>query len=312
MTDTSIEGYEEPGVASTEVGASLGRRLLAEFVGTLILVAVGTGAATVLLLGPARALGGISQQLGGDPNQEAVFGALLGNNLGDVLALAFAFALVLSTMVYAFGGISGGHFNPGVTFALALSRSFRWGAVAPYWISQCLGAIAGTAIVAGLFKSPDPGGASVLFGGTTLAPDLSLWQGLLAEALVGFVLVTAIMAMAVDRRAPKGWSGLVIGLSLGAGMLVTFGLTGGSGNFARSLGPFAVSMLFDAAPKIPWGDLVIYAAGPLIGGAAAALVYESVTGLERTSTAPHPGAATPVPEDDVVEADDLSIGETSP
>jgi glycerol uptake facilitator protein len=281
--------------------APLGRRLLAEFVGTLVFVAIGTGAATVLLLGPTKALGGISQQLGGDPNQEAVFGALLGNNFGDILAVAFAFAIGLSTLVYAFGGVSGAHFNPAVTFSLAVSRRFAWKEVPVYWIVQCIGAIAGTAIVAGLFKSPDPSGATVLFGGTTLAADVSQWQGLLAEAFITFILVTAIMAIAVDPRAPKGWSGLVIGLALGAGILVTASVTGGSANFARSLGPFVVSSLFDEAPNIPWGDLLIYAAGPLIGGAAAALVYESVTGLEVVSPAPQPGAATPGTIDGLVE-----------
>ena len=281
--------------------APLGRRLLAEFVGTLTFVAIGTGAATALLLGPPRALGGISQQLGGDPNQEAVFGALLGNNFGDVLGVAFAFALGLAVLVYAFGGISGAHFNPAVTFSLAVSRRFRWKDVLPYWVTQCIGGIAGAAIVAGLYKSPEPGGASVLFGGTTLAPDVSQWQGLLAEAFITFILVTAIMAIAVDPRAPKGWSGLVIGFSLGAGIIVTASITGGSANFARTIGPFVVSMLFDEAPNIPWGDLAIYAAGPLIGGAAAALVYESVSGLELVSPAPHPGAATPTTVDNLVE-----------
>jgi glycerol uptake facilitator protein len=105
------------------------------------------------------------------------------------------------------------------------------------------------------------------------------------------VLVTAIMAVAVDPRAPKGWSGLIIGLSLAGGILVTAHATGGSANFARSLGPFVASLVYDV-DKIPWSDLLVYAAGPLIGASAAALVYESVTGLERIAPAPRPGAAT--------------------
>ena len=284
-----------------DVQAPLGRRLLAEFVGTLVFVAVGTGAATVLLMGPGRALSGISQQLGGDPNQEAVFGALLGNNFGDIMAVAFAFAIALSTLVYAFGGISGAHFNPAVTFSLAISRRFAWKDVPAYWITQCIAAIAGTAVIAGIFKSFAPGPESVLFGGTVVAEDVEFYSALLSEAFITFLLVTAIMAIAVDPRAPKGWSGLVIGLSLAGGIMVTATVTGGSANFARSLGPFVVSMLYDGAPEIPWGDLAIYAAGPLIGGAAAALVYESVTGLELVSPAPHPGAATPSTVDNLVE-----------
>jgi glycerol uptake facilitator protein len=103
--------------------------------------------------------------------------------------------------------------------------------------------------------------------------------------------MTAIMAVAVDPRAPKGWSGLIIGFGLIGGILVSGPLTGGSANFARSLGPFVASMVKDV-DKIPWSDLIVYAVGPLVGASAAALIYESVTGLERVSPAPSPGSAT--------------------
>jgi len=73
---------------------------------------------------------------------------------------------------------------------------------------------------------------------------------------------------------------------------VTAPATGGSANFARSLGPFVASLFYEQAPNIPWSDLIIYAAGPLIGAAAAALVYESITGLEEVAPAPRPGSAT--------------------
>lgn len=271
--------------------ATLGRRLLAEFVGTLLFVAAGTGVATVLGLGPIKALGGLSEVLGGDPGQEAVFGSLLGNNLGDTLAVALTFAFALSTLVYALGGISGAHFNPAVTFGLAVARRFSWREVGPYWVVQILGAIAGAFVIAGIYGRGDPNGGQVLFGATTIADGVNQAQGLLAEAFITFLLMTAIMAIAVDPRAPKGFSGLVIGTALAAGILVTGAATGGSANFARSLGPFVASLFYDT-PDIPWADLIIYAAGPLIGAAAAALVYESVSGLELVSPAPKPGAAT--------------------
>lgn len=275
--------------------ATLGRRLLAEFVGTLLFVAAGTGAATVLALGPMRALGGIRDIFGGQPGQEEVFGALLGNNLGDVLPVALTFAFALAALVYALGGVSGAHFNPAVTFGLAVSRRFAWKEVGPYWIVQCLGAIAGAFVIAGIYGrsgNPDiPTGADVLFGATVIADGFNVAQALLAEAFITFLLVTAIMAVAVDPRAPKGFSGIGIGLALAAGILVTGAATGGSANFARSLGPFVASLFYDT-PAIPWNDLLIYAAGPLIGAAAAALVYESITGLEDVSPAPRPGSAT--------------------
>ncbi|MFP5352922.1 MAG: aquaporin, partial [Actinomycetota bacterium] len=100
-----------------EEQAPLGRRLGAEFVGTLLFVAVGTGAATVLAIGPLQKLGGLNDILQGAPGQDRVFGALLSNTVGDLLAVALAFAFALTFLVYAFGGVSGAHFNPAVTFA---------------------------------------------------------------------------------------------------------------------------------------------------------------------------------------------------
>ncbi|MEA2506910.1 MAG: glycerol uptake facilitator protein [Actinomycetota bacterium] len=280
-----------------EEGPPLLRRLLAEFVGTLLLVAVGTGTATVLAAGPLLRLQGLFSSI--PAAQQATFsqqfGALLANNLGDVFPVAFAFAAILAVIVYAFGGISGAHVNPAVTFALAIARRFRWADVPAYWVAQILGGIAGAFIVAGIYgqNGASVGGTDILFGATKIGLGINDYQAILAEAFITFILVTAIMAIAIDPRAPKGWSGLVIGLSLGAGILVTSAATGGSANFARSLGPFIASLLYNTK-SIPWTDLYVYAVGPLIGGAAAALIYEGVSGLEGVSPAPRPGAATPL------------------
>ncbi len=283
--------------ATATAEAPLPRRLLAEFVGTLLFVAAGTGAATMLKLVPARdafeRIGRLDEIFGGQPGQTDVFRELLGSSgLGDILAVALTFAFALSILVYALGGISGAHFNPAVTFALAVSRRFKWSELGPYWVVQCLGAIAGAFVIAGIYGRGDVNGTTYLFGATTIADGVNQAQALLAEAFIAFLLVTAVMAVAVDPRAPKGFSGIGIGLALAAGIVVTAAATGGSANFARSLGPFVASLFYDTAPEIPWDDLIIYAAGPLIGAAAAALVYESVTGLEQVSPAPRPGAAT--------------------
>jgi glycerol uptake facilitator protein len=273
--------------------APLARRLTAEFVGTLVFVAVGTGAATVLSLGPLKRLGRLSDLLAAAPQQNRIFSELLGSTLADTLGVALAFATALAVLIYALGGVSGAHFNPAVTVALAVARRFSWGDVPLYVVVQCAGGIGGAFIVAGIYGQDGAslGGEDLLFGATVVASGVSQWQAILAEAFIAFILVTAIMAIAVDPRAPKGWSGLIIGLALAAGILVTAQATGGSANFARSLGPFVASLVYDVG-DIPWGDLIVYAAGPIIGAAAAALVYESVTGLERVAPAPGPGAAT--------------------
>ncbi|MEA2451393.1 MAG: glycerol uptake facilitator protein [Actinomycetota bacterium] len=306
--ETAIARGEQTDDLDATGEAPLLRRLAAEFFGTLIFVAVGTGAATALLLGPLQRFGALAGLPGMDvPEQQKLFGALVGtgaSTISEILPVAFAFAAVLTVLVYAVGGVSGAHFNPAVTFSLAVVRRFRWKEVPGYWIAQCLGAIAGSFVIAGIYGqnganffasgSTAAKGTDILFGATRVASGIKEPQAILAEALIAFILVTAIMAVAVDHRAPKGWSGWVIGLGLAGGILVTATATGGSANFARSLGPFVASLLYDTK-NIPWSDLLVYAAGPLIGGSAAALVYESVTGLERVAPEPQPGAATADP-----------------
>ena len=300
-----------PPAPAEEGQASLLRRLGAEFIGTTVFVAIGTGAATTLLMAPIRRLGELPEAVLEGPSAadaEAYFRTLLGGSFGDILAVALAFATALAVLVYALGGVSGAHFNPAVTVSLAVARRFRWGDVVPYIVVQCIGGIAGAFIVAGIYGQA---GASFkdfdfLFGATTVAPDIEIVNAILAEAFITFILVTAIMAIAVDPRAPKGWSGLVIGLGLAAGILATAFATGGSANFARSLGPFVASLVYETG-EIPWKDLIVYAVGPLIGGTAAALVYESVTGLETASPAPGPGAATP-PADAIIGDNGLIDG----
>ena len=285
--DFEVDGRDETGQAP------LGRRLAAEFFGTLLFVAVGTGAATVFAIGPLLSIGRLDPILGGVQEQNQIFSEILANRLGDTLAVAFAFATILAVLVYALGGVSGAHFNPAVTFSLAVARRFPWRDLPLYWIVQCVGAVIGAFVIAGIYGQTGASiaGTDILFGAPTLSSNVDQWQAVLSEAFIAFVLVTAIMAVAIDPRAPKGWSGLVIGLGLAGGILVTGAATGGSANFARTLGPYVASLAYDTG-SIPWNDLLVYAAGPLIGGAAAALVYESVTGLERLAPPPAPGAAT--------------------
>ncbi|MQB00118.1 MAG: aquaporin [Actinobacteria bacterium] len=279
--------------------APLSRRLAAEFVGTTLFVAIGTGAATALALGPLKRLGQLTRLPGftENPDTSVVYGNVLGTGaptLSELLPVALAFAFGLALLVYALGGTSGAHFNPAVTIGLAVLRRFRWSDVPLYVITQLLGGIAGAFIIAGIYGRDGARfeGVDILFGATRVADGVGLAQALLAEALIGFILMTAIMAVAVDNRAPRGWSGLVIGLALAAGIVVTGAATGGSANLARSLGPFVASLLPYGAGAIPWEDLFVYAIGPLIGAAAAGLIYESVTELEPASPAPEPGSAT--------------------
>ncbi|MEA2447049.1 MAG: aquaporin, partial [Actinomycetota bacterium] len=119
------------GLEVEEVEVPLRRRLLSEFVGTLLFVAAGTGAATLYALGPLKAGAAAFAKIadifqGGDPAASRLYSSLHGVYGADVLPVALAFAFSLAILVYALGGVSGAHFNPAVTFSLAVARRFRW------------------------------------------------------------------------------------------------------------------------------------------------------------------------------------------
>jgi glycerol uptake facilitator protein len=111
-------------------------------------------------------------------------------------------------------------------------------------------------------------------GATTLGPGVPYWQGIVAEALGTFILLFAVMALAVDARAPLGWAGLMIGLAVALEILLIGPQTGGSVNPARTFGPFLTLTVFGG--DVPWSQFGVYVAGPLVGGMAAVLLYDFV------------------------------------
>jgi glycerol uptake facilitator protein len=247
---------------------SLTRRIVAEVVGTGILVLFGAGSVVAAL------------KLGG--------GKLDYPGLGMV---AFTFAFAIAVAIYAFGTTSGAHINPAVTVSLAATGRFPWGEVPAYVVAQLVGGTAGAALIAAAF-----GGDAVDFGTgvTTLADDTTYAQGIVAEAIGTFLLITAVMALAVDSRAPAGWGGFMIGLSVAAAILVVGPLTGSSLNPARTFGPLLVTTI--GGGDTEWGDLPLYVVGPLAGGALAAFAYDMVARPRAVELAPEPiGGATPRP-----------------
>lgn len=228
--------------------APLARRLLAESVGTGILVLFGAGSVVAALTL-------------GDGNLDYA-------GLGMV---AITFGLAVALVIYAFGETSGAHINPAVSVSLAAAGRFPWREVPAYTAAQAVGATVGAALIVAAF-----GGDAVDLGtgATTLADGTGYVQGIVAEAIGTYLLLTAIMALAVDRRAPAGWAGFMIGLSVTAAILVIAPLTGGSLNPARTFGPLLVNTL--GGGDTAWGDLPAYVIGPLIGGVAAALSYDAI------------------------------------
>jgi glycerol uptake facilitator protein len=225
----------------------LGRRLAAEFIGTGLLIFFGPGSVVAALT------------VGG--------GELTYAGVGFI---AFAFGLVVAAVIYGFGAVSGAHINPAVTITLAVTGRFPWLEVVPYILAQLAGAAAGGLLIVAAFGTgaADLGGA----GSTVLSDGVSTTSGIVAEAIGTFLLMFTIMAVAVDPRAPKGWAGIMIGLSVVCAIVVVGPLTGASLNPARTFGPYLASALFGDGP--PWEQFALYWAGPILGAVSAALVYD--------------------------------------
>jgi glycerol uptake facilitator protein len=186
--------------------------------------------------------------------------------------ISLSFAVVVAVVIYAFGSTSGAHINPAVTIALAAGRRFPWREVPHYIAAQLIGAFIGGLLIVAVFGTRATALGSV--GLTSLASGVSYWQGIVIEVLATFLLLLTIMALAVDRQAPPGWAGLVIGLAVAGEIFVAGPLTGGAVNPARAFGPYLANTA--AGGDSPWSEYPVYIIGPLIGAVLAVLVYDYV------------------------------------
>ncbi len=181
--------------------------------------------------------------------------------LGPVgVALAHGVGIaVLITMTMA---ISGGHLNPAVSFALWLAQRIDGRRLAYYVVAQLIGAVIGALLVKAFFAS---GAARVTSVGTPqISGALSLFEAIAVEALLTFVVVSAVFGTTVHPAAPKV-GGFGIGLAIFTCALVCGSLTGAAMNPARAFGPALVSL--------DWHGQIVYWIGPGVGAAAAAAVW---------------------------------------
>lgn len=239
---------------------SLAKRSIAEAVGTFILVYFGAGAAAITLM--------ISQ--GSSPPNPFNIGIGSLGGLGDWFAIGMAFAIAIAASIYALGRISGAHLNPAVTIALLATRRFSLGDAIPYILAQLVGAS-----VASFLFAASVGMDAVTVGGlgaTAPFPGIGYWQAVMVEAIGTFLLMLTIMGVAVDRQAPPGFAGLVIGLVVG-GIITTIGnITGSSLNPARTFGPYIGDYILGGNSL--WHFFPIYIIGPVAGALIAAFLYD--------------------------------------
>jgi MIP family channel proteins len=180
----------------------------------------------------------------------------------ETTGIALAFGLVIAVMIYALGHVSGAHFNPAVSVAFALGRHFPWPRVATYSVAQIAGAIVGALTLRMTLGPRVPLGVT--------QPSGSNLQALAWEAVLTFLLVLVITAVATDTRAVGEAAALAIGGAVALGALVGGPVSGASMNPARSIGPAVVS-----------GDLTalwVYLVGPLVGAVVAAVAYSYLRG----------------------------------
>ena len=175
------------------------------------------------------------------------------------VGVSLVFGLIITVMIYAFGHISGAHFNPAVTLAFVVVRHFPVRRLGLYWGAQCAGAI-----LAALCLRLLLGNVAAL--GTTLPADSGgAWQSFLLEAVLTFFLMLVIMAMATNTRAVGQAAALAIGATVALEALFAGPISGASMNPARSLGPVLISGTWTAQ----W----VYVSAPFLGAIVGALLY---------------------------------------
>ncbi len=199
------------------------------------------------------------------------FISILGGGAAALFAIGLAFGAIVAIMIYALGHISGTHINPSVTVALATIGRFPKKSVAPYIVAQLIGAFIASLCLYGFYPET---GKAVHFGSTLPGAGVSDGAAVVIELILTFWLVFVIMGVAVDKRAPPGWAGLMIGLIVASDIWSAGPLTGASMNFARSLGP-AIAAAF-VGDLLPLSKIWIYLVGPIIGGILGAVVYEYI------------------------------------
>jgi len=215
------------------------KKLVAEFVGTMVLVFMGCGAAVVL-------------------------GADVG---GGHLAVALAFGLSIVAMAHVIGNVSGCHINPAVSLGALIDKRITLTEFCGYIVAQIAGAIAGGGLLCALTEGFGVADATGALGSNGIANAGGFGGAIFVEVILTFIFVLVILAVTSDKS--KGnVAGIVIGLTLTFVHIVGIPLTGTSVNPARSLGP-AVFAGGEALANV-W----VFFVGPFAGAILATIVFK--------------------------------------
>jgi glycerol uptake facilitator protein len=258
----------------------LGGEMVAEFLGTFVLILLGVGSVAVAVVG-----------LPGSGRQTVDFGA------SNWLLIAWGWGLAVVFGVYVAGGVSGAHINPAVTLSFAVRRGFPWRKVLPYWLAQVVGAFVAAALVYASYrwaidaadaKAGVPRDKSLatysIFATFPAEYFGNSWWGPLLDQIVGTGILLLLICALIDTRNTAPMSNLgpfLIGL-----VVVAIGLT-----FGTNAG-YAINPARDFGPRLftyfeGWGSIALPGSfqwfsgywwipivGPLIGGVVGIVVYD--------------------------------------
>lgn len=210
------------------------KKYVAEFIGTFALVFCGTGAIV------------INQETGGAVTH---------------VGIAITFGLIVMSMIYAFGNISGAHLNPAVSIAFTLSGRFSVKELLPYIISQIAGALLASLVLKFLFPDNESLGSTLPLG--------SDMQSFVLEFILTFFLMLVIINVATGSKEQGMFAGLAIGSVVLLEAMFAGPICGASMNPARSLAPAVISGQL--------AHLWIYLTATIVGAALAVPVWKFLT-----------------------------------
>ncbi|MFD8221956.1 MIP/aquaporin family protein [Streptomyces sp. NPDC059697] len=232
------------------------QKLVAEMLGTAMLVFIGVGSVPATLI----------------VNGKAPF------TFADLGMISLAFATVVIAMIYAIGHISGCQINPAITLALAATRKMPWRDVPGYIAAQVVGAVLGALAIIGVLGHQ---AVTVGLGIASYGPQVSAGQAFFAEA-VGTAILAFVVFGAIDRRSAGGFAGLAIGLAVFAIIMVVGPATSSAINPARVVGPMLVGQLFSGT--VHWSQLPVYLIGDVVGAVVAGFLYVALNARRSVGT----------------------------
>jgi aquaporin Z len=198
------------------------KNYISEFIGTFAMIFCGTGAMT------------INEITGGDVTH---------------VGIGITWGLIVMAMIYAFGEISGAHFNPAVSIAFAYAKKFSWKEVPKYIFFQVAGAFAASLLLMWLFPKSELLGATI--------PTVDVWRGFVLELILTFFLMVVIINVSTGSKEVGMMAGIAIGSVVLLEALFAGPITNASMNPARSLAPNIVSGNIK--------ELWLYILAPIIG-----------------------------------------------